>query len=301
MDRIDCMRVFVEAVRLNGFAAAARKLDVPRSKVSKQIQALEDTLGVQLLMRTTRSLHLTAAGSEYFDAAQDVLAALDDADERARAGVARLGGVLRVNAPLSFGTRVLGPLIPQFHAEHPHVELHIALSDQLVDPVRGGYDVTIRIASLADSSLAARTLMPADRVLVASPSYLKGTSVPKTPQDLAHHSFLNYGCIQGGTTLPLTRNGETIRIQPIGPAVADNGDLLAILAEAGMGITLLPRFIVQESVDAGRLVEVLPEWKAPTISVNALFPASRRVPQKTRRFIDFLSDRLGDSAPESNQ
>lgn len=299
MDRIECMRAFVEAVRVNGFAAAARTLDVPRSKISKQIQALEDMLGVQLLMRTTRSLHLTAAGSEYYDAAQEVLAALDDADERARAGVGRLGGVLRINAPLSFGTRILGPLIPQFHAEHPHVELHIALTDQLVDPVRGGFDVTIRIASLPDSSMAARTLTPCERVLVASPAYLASTSVPRHPKDLAHHAFLNYGCIQGGTTLPLTLDGETVRVQPIGPAVADNGDLLATLAEAGMGITLLPTFIVAERLRDGRLVTVLDAWKAPPIAVNALFPASRRIPQKTRRFIDFLSQRLGD--PESTQ
>jgi DNA-binding transcriptional LysR family regulator len=294
MDRIECLRSFVEAVRVNSFAAAARTLDVPRSRISKQIQALEGMLGVQLIMRTTRSLHLTAAGTEYFDAVQPLIAAFDDADERVRASVGRLGGTLRVNAPLSYGTRVLGPLIPAFHAENPLIELHIALTDQFVDPIRGGFDVTIRIADLVDSSLVAKRLMPAERVLVASPGYLQSTSTPNSPAELSRHSFLNYGCIQGGAALPLTNGTETVRVQPIGPAVSDNGDLLAILAEAGMGITLLPRFIVQSGLDSRRLVQVLPDWKAPPISVNALFPAGPQVPQKTRRFVDFLSKRLAN-------
>ena len=297
MDRIECMRAFVEAVRFNGFAAAARSLDVPRSKVSKQIQALEEMVGVQLLMRTTRSLHLTAAGSEYYESAQEVLAALDEAEDHARAGVGQVSGVLKINVPLSFGTRVLAPLLPAFHRENPQVEMHITLTDQLVDPVRGGFDVTIRIANLADSSLVAKKLMPADRVLVASPAYLRATGAPTAPGDLSHHSFLSYGCTPSGTSLALKRAGETVRVQPIGPAVADNGDVLATLAEAGMGITLLPRFIVKDSIDAGRLIVVLEDWKAPPISVNALFPAARRVPKKTRRFIDFLSEQLAQEAP----
>ena len=294
MDRIECMRAFVEAVRANGFAAAARRLDVPRSKVSKQIQALEDMLGVQLLMRTTRSLHLTEAGAEYFEAAQDVLATLDDAEERARAGTGRLEGLLRVNAPVSFGTRVLGRLLPQFHALHPQVEVHVTLNDQIIDPVKGGFDVTIRIANLTDSTLAARRLMPAERVFVASPAYLRERGIPQVPDDLAHHAFLNYGLLQGSVTLPLTGHGRTARVQPVGPATADNGDLLAALAEGGMGITLLPRFIVQEALRSGALQVVLEDWNAPPIAVNALYAATRRLPQKTRRFIDFLGERLGD-------
>ncbi|WP_323151599.1 LysR family transcriptional regulator, partial [Pseudomonas glycinae] len=156
MDRIECMRAFVVTVGENGFAAAARAMDVPRSKVSKQIQALEEAIGVQLLQRTTRSLHLTEAGAEYFEAAREVIAALDEAEQRARDGVGELRGVLRVNAPMSFGLRRLGKLIPLFHEQHPNIELQLVLSDQQVDPVRGGFDVTIRIASLPDSTMIAR-------------------------------------------------------------------------------------------------------------------------------------------------
>lgn len=295
MDRIECMRAFVETVRANGFSAAARVLDAPRSKISKQIQALEEALGVQLLMRTTRSLHLTAAGSEYYDAAREVLAALEEAEQRARDGVAQLRGMLRVNAPMSFGVRVLAPLLPAFHARHPDVQLQIALSDQQIDPVRGGYDVTIRVAALADSSLVARTIMPAPRLLVAAPGYLRRTGTPHSPEELARHACLSYGCSAEGTTLVLSRGSDVRRVQTTGPLQADNGDVLATAAEAGMGITLLPTFIVGDAVRDGRLVPVLPEWQSPPISVNAVYAPARRIPQKTRRFIDFLVAELGRS------
>ncbi|MGY0560451.1 LysR family transcriptional regulator [Luteimonas sp. A277] len=293
MDQIESMRAFVEAVRANGFAAAARTLDVPRSKVSKQVQALEAKLGVQLLMRTTRSLHLTEAGATYYDDAQEVLAALDEADERAR-GTTGIRGIVRCNVPVSFGMRVLANLVPRFLAQYPDVELQVSLTDHLIDPVRGGFDVTIRIADLPDSSFAARRIMPAARSLLASPDYLARHGVPETPDELATRSFLNYGCLQGGITIQLTRGKEIKRVRTRGPVMADNGDFLAIMAEAGQGIVLVPDFISQDAVAAGRLVPVLEEWKAPPIAVHALFPQSRNMPLRLRRFLDFLVDELGD-------
>lgn len=296
MDRIDCMRAFVTTVGENGFAAAARAMNVPRSKVSKQIQALEEAIGVQLLQRTTRSLHLTEAGAEYFEAAREVIASVDEAEQRARSGTGELRGVLRVNAPMSFGLRRLGPLIPLFHARHPSIELQLVLSDQQVDPVRGGFDVTIRIASLADSSMVARLLAPAPRILVASPAYLKRAGVPQSPKDLSSHQCLNYGYLQSGVSLLLSNGKETQRVHVTGPLHANNGDLLAQAAEAGMGIALLPNFIVEEALCAGRLVPVLCPWQAPPISIHAVYPSARRVPHKTRTFIDFLVKELAPNA-----
>ena len=288
MDRIECMRAFVATVGANGFAAAARALDVPRSKISKQIQALEEAIGVQLLQRTTRSLHLTEAGAEYYDACRDVIASLDEAEQRARTGMGEIRGVLRVNAPMSFGLSRLGPLIPRFNELHPNVELQVVLSDQQVDPVKGGFDVTIRIASLPDSSMVARSLAPAPRIMVASPAYLAREGVPQTPKDLAAHKCLSYGYLQSGVSLQLCNGKETQRVTVSGPLHANNGDILAQAAVAGMGIALLPNFIVERAVADGRLVPVLCEWQAPAISVNAVYPSARRVPMKTRAFIDFL-------------
>ena len=288
MDRIECMRAFVATVGANGFAAAARALDVPRSKISKQIQALEEAIGVQLLQRTTRSLHLTEAGAEYYDACRDVIASLDEAEQRARTGMGEIRGVLRVNAPMSFGLSRLGPLIPRFNELHPNVELQVVLSDQQVDPVKGGFDVTIRIASLPDSSMIARSLAPAPRIMVASPGYLAREGTPQTPKDLAHHKCLSYGYLQSGASLQLCNGKETQRVTVSGPLHANNGDILAQAAVAGMGIALLPNFIVERAVADGRLVPVLCDWEAPAITVNAVYPSSRRVPMKTRAFIDFL-------------
>ncbi|NVZ29255.1 LysR family transcriptional regulator [Pseudomonas gingeri] len=292
MDRIECMRAFVATVGANGFAAAARAMDVPRSKVSKQIQALEEAIGVQLLLRTTRSLHLTEAGAEYFEAARELLASLDEAEQRARDGIGELRGVLRVNAPMSFGLRRLGPLIPVFHQQHPNVELQLVLSDQQVDPVKGGFDVTIRIASLPDSSMVAKLLAPAPRIMVASPGYLERAGTPATPRELSAHQCLNYGYLQSGVSLQLSNDKDTQRVTVTGPLHANNGDLLAQAAEAGMGIALLPDFIVEDALAAGRLVPVLCEWQAPPISINAVYASARRVPQKTRAFIDFLVQAL---------
>ncbi|QKF51237.1 LysR family transcriptional regulator [Pseudomonas graminis] len=288
MDRIECMRAFVATVGANGFAAAARALDVPRSKISKQIQALEEAIGVQLLQRTTRSLHLTEAGAEYYDACRDVIASLDEAEQRARTGMGEIRGVLRVNAPMSFGLSRLGPLIPRFNELHPNVELQVVLSDQQVDPVKGGFDVTIRIASLPDSSMIARSLAPAPRIMVASPDYLAREGTPQTPKDLAHHKCLSYGYLQSGVSLQLCNGKETQRVTVSGPLHANNGDILAQAAVAGMGIALLPNFIIERAVADGRLVPVLCDWEAPAITVNAVYPSSRRVPMKTRAFIDFL-------------
>ncbi|WP_285426253.1 MULTISPECIES: LysR family transcriptional regulator [unclassified Pseudomonas] len=292
MDRIECMRAFVATVGANGFAAAARALDVPRSKVSKQIQALEEAIGVQLLQRTTRSLHLTEAGAEYYDSCRDVIAALDEAEQRARTGMGEIRGVLRVNAPMSFGLSRLGPLIPHFNEQHPNVELQVVLSDEQVDPVKGGFDVTIRIASLPDSSMVARSLAPAPRIMVASPAYLAREGTPQSPKDLGNHKFLSYGYLQSGVSLQLCNGKETQRVTVSGPLHANNGDILAQAAVAGMGIALLPNFIIERAVADGRLVPVLCEWQAPAISVNAVYPSARRVPMKTRAFIDFLVTEL---------
>ncbi|MGY1424800.1 LysR substrate-binding domain-containing protein [Lysobacter sp. A289] len=286
------MRAFVEAVRAESFAAAARTLDVPRSKVSKQVQSLEAALGVQLLMRTTRSLHLTEAGATYYEDAQDVLAAIDEAEERAR-GTSGIRGIVRCNVPVSFGMRVLSGLVPRFLEKYPDIELQISLTDHLIDPVRGGFDVTIRIADLPDSSFAARKIMPAPRSLLASPDYLARQGVPGVPEDLASHAFLNYGCLQGGITIQLTRGKEMQRVRTRGSVMADNGDFLAEMALAGLGVVLLPDFIAQDAVDAGRLVRVLEDWSAPAIAVHALFPQSRNMPLRLRRFVDFLVAELG--------
>ncbi|NLB14701.1 MAG: LysR family transcriptional regulator [Gammaproteobacteria bacterium] len=297
MDRIECMRAFIEAVRAESFAGAARTLDVPRSKISKLVKDLEQSLGVKLLMRTTRSLHLTEAGTAFYEDAQEVLAALEEAEERAR-GTLGIRGIVRCNVPVSFGMRVLAGLVPRFLERYPDIELQVSLTDHLIDPVRGGFDVTIRIADLADSSFAARRIMPAPRSLVASPAYLAQRGTPQAPDDLADHAFINYGCLQSGSTSQLTRGKEGRRVRTRGPGMADNGDFLVQMADAGLGIALVPDFIAADAITAGTLVRVLEDWSAPPIAVHALFQQTRSMSLRLRRFIDFLVEELGEELGE---
>jgi DNA-binding transcriptional LysR family regulator len=292
MDRIDCMRAFVATVELGGLSAAARHLRAPRARISKQIQALERMLGVQLLMRTTRSSHPTTLGAEYFLSAQEILRALEDAEQRLHIAASDPRGVLRINAPMSFAVRVLAPLLPAFHRRYPDLDLQLLLADELLDPVQEGLDVTIRVAELVDSSMSARRIMPAPRALVASPGLILAHGPILEPKDLEARPFLNYSNLQGGATLPLRRGAVQQRLRLSGPLCANNGDVLATAAEADMGVALLPRFIVQPALDAGRLLEVLPDWEAPPIAVNALFAGKRALPQRTRVFIDYLVQAL---------
>lgn len=296
------LTAFVETVRRGGMAAAARALGVPRARISRQIQQLESELGAQLLVRTTRALKLTEAGSVYLESAGEALDRLNEATQRVREGQGQMRGTLRINAPMSFGVRVLAPLLAPFQRANPALELQLALSDELVDPVRGGFDLTLRIAQLPDSGLVARRLCPAPRVLVAAPRYLATHGVPAHPADLLQHACLHYGYLSTGTQWTLSRGDEVYRISAPGPLCANNGEVLMQAAIGAMGIALLPRFIVDPALAARTLSVVLPEWSPPLIAVHAVYPSARRLPLRTRRFVDFLVEALSapaDAAPSA--
>jgi DNA-binding transcriptional LysR family regulator len=288
MDRLACLTAFVETARLGGMAAAARKLDVPRAKISRQIQTLEAALGAQLLVRTTRALTLTEAGGILLESASEALDKLGEAEQRVRDGQTQIRGTLRINAPMSFGVRVLAPLLPKFQRDNPLLELQVGLSDEFIDPVRGGFDVTLRIAHIADSTLVARQLCDVPRVMVAAPDYLARRGTPGHANELAGHAWLGYGYLATGGHTLLRRGDETVRVVATGPLCANNGEVLMQAAIGGLGIVLLPRFIVEEALARHALEQVLPEWRAPETAVYAMFPPTRRMPARTRRLIDYL-------------
>jgi DNA-binding transcriptional LysR family regulator len=294
VDRLACLNAFVETARRGGMSAAARELGVPRARISRQIQTLEQQLGVRLLVRTTRALSLTDAGTLLLESAGEALEKLEDATRQVREAQGIVQGKLRINAPMSFGIRVLAPLLPRFQKAHPGLELLVDLADEFVDPVRGGYDVTLRVAQLEDSSLVARRLCDAPRVLVAAPSYLAERGTPRTPAELATHDCLNYRYLSGGAHWLLARGAELVRVDTRGPICANNGDLLMHAAIGGSGIALLPRFIVDDAIERHALRVLMPDWQAPPIAVHAVYPSSRNMPLRTRRFIDFLVESLRD-------
>src|SRR5262249_51317502 len=246
-----------------------------------------------LLDRTTRKVAPTEAGRAYYERCLAILAAVEETE----AQVARLHdeprGVLKVNAPMSFGTRYLGAAVAAFMARYPDLTVECTLNDRFIDPLEEGVDVTIRIGALADPSLIARRLAPARRVLVAAPAYLASAGVPAAPADLARHRCLTYGHTTHQQRWQLTRGDETIAVPVAAYLCSNNGDVLCEAALAGNGITALPTFIVGPDVKAGRLAIVLPDYQPTALAIHALYAPNRYLAAKTRLFIDFLVARFG--------
>ena len=293
MDKLAAMSAFTKVVALASYAEAARKLGLTRSAVSKAVSELEADLGARLLDRTTRRVAPTEAGLAYYQRCLAILAEVEEAE----AQIARLHdepkGCLRVNAPMTFGIRCLSGVIADFMARYRDLKIELALADHIIDPLEEGYDVTIRIGRLGDSSLIARRLGTTRMVLAAAPDYLAAAGRPETPADLAAHRALHYGHATAVQKWQLRENGKDIAV-PIDAVMSSNdGDTLRDAAVNGCGITLLPTFIVGEDLRAGRLKAVLAEFSPADLDIHALYAPSRYLATKTRVFIDFLVERFG--------
>lgn len=292
MDKLDAMNAFTRVVRLESYAAAARSLGITRSAVSKAVMELERLLGARLLDRSTRHLSVTEVGRAYYERCADILAAVEETELQVTRLHEEPRGVLRVNAPVSFGAAWLGPLVADFIGRYPQVRVELTLNDRFVDPIEEGFDVTVRVANLADSSLVARRLATARRVLVASPEYLHVHGEPAGPADLAAHACLNYGHTTSLQRWTLTDAGHEVSVPVRAAFCSNNGDVLRGLALAGRGIALLPTFIVGPDIAAGRLRCVLGAHAPTPTGIHALYPPNRYLAAKSRSWIDFLVERL---------
>ncbi len=284
------MSTFVQVVETGSFSAAAERLGLSRAQVSKSVMQLESHLGTRLLNRTTRRISLTDSGRIYYERCHVILDEVTEAEECAREDTAEARGVLTVGAPTSFGLLHLQPLIPAFIAAHPEVQISLSLADRFLDVVAEGFDVALRIAELEDSSLIARRLAPCRRVLCAAPDYLHKHGTPRVPQDLAIHACLVYSNELRPDTWTLRGPAGAERVTVNGPVCADNGDVLCAAAEAGLGVTLLPTFIVGEALREGRLLTVLNDYSPPDLTINAVYPSRRFLSAKVRSFVDFLAE-----------
>jgi DNA-binding transcriptional LysR family regulator len=293
MDKLNSLRAFVKVVELGSFSEAGRQLRLSRSAISKYVGELEQDLGVQLLNRTTRHASATENGQAYFERALTILADLDAADQAVAQAQSTPRGLLRVNAPMSFGTLQLGPAIADFMAQCPELQIQLVLSDDQVDPMQGGFDVTLRIADLESSSLIARKIVGIDRVVCASPDYFKQHGTPKLPEDLRNHALLTYGFLLTGNQWKLTgKNGDDHWIQPSWTLCVNNAEVLRDAAIKGRGVALLPTFIAGDALRAGSLRGVLNSYKAPPLTLYAIYPPTRHLAVKVRLFIDFLVARF---------
>jgi DNA-binding transcriptional LysR family regulator len=299
LDRFTGMQVFVRVAGLGSFSAAGRALGLSQTMVTKHVQALEDRLGTRLFHRSTRRLTLTEAGRRHLEFCERILAEIDEAEQAAVAERVEPRGVLRVAAPVVFGTREIAPLLAEFLALYPAISIDIGFNDRVVDLIEEGWDVAIRIAVLAESSLVARRLAPCNIALCAASSYLARRGVPRTAADLAGHECLGY-------TLPspaaaerwvFGRNGE-ISVPVAGRLRASNGEALRQAALAGVGLINQPTFIVGDDIRAGRLVMVaLDRPQRTSLGVYAIQSSGRNPPAKVRAFVDFLKARFSPRPP----
>jgi DNA-binding transcriptional LysR family regulator len=297
MDKLEAMNAFAKVVANGSYAEAARRLGLTRSAVSKAVMELEQMLGARLLDRTTRHVSPTEAGLAYYERCVAILAEVEETEIK----IARLHdepkGVLKVNAPMSFGTLYLGTAVADFMSLYGDLKVELTLNDRLIDPLEEGVDVTVRISTLSDSSLIARRLASAHRILVASPDYIAQHGMPKEPADLANHRCLSYGHTTTRQRWQLTQGAETISIQIAPRLCSNNGDVLRAAALKGNGIAALPTFIVGPDVGSGQLVIVLPNNPPPELGIFALYAPNRYLATKTRLFIDFLAERFARKPP----
>jgi DNA-binding transcriptional LysR family regulator len=296
MDKLTSLRAFVKVVETASFSEAGRRLRMSRSAISKHVAELEQELGVQLLSRTTRRVTPTENGQSYYERAVTILADLDAADRAVSELQVKPRGLLRVNAPMSFGTMQLGPAIAGFMQLYPDLQIQLVLSDEHVDPVQDGLDVTLRIAELESSSLIARKLMPIDRVICASPGYLQEHGTPEHPADLRNHVCLTYGYLSTGNQWKLTGEDGDHWINPRWTLCANNAEVLRDAAVAGRGIAVLPVFIAEAALKRGDLRSILVAYKTPPLTLYAIYPPTRHLAVKVRLFIDYLVQRFGQAA-----
>lgn len=295
MGRFNELETFVRVVELGSFSAAADRLKLAKSVVSRRITDLEERLGARLLNRTTRRLSLTDGGQQLYERAVRLLLEIDEAEQALAAGNGALRGRLRVAAPLSFGVRHLAPLVEEFLAAHPGLELDLDFNDRLVNLVEEGFDLALRIGDLADSTLVARRLAPIRLVTLASPDYLRRHGEPRRPEDLAGHQGLAYSNVPGGQAWRfLDPAGRPRAVVVPARLRANNGDVLLQAAIRGLGVVVSPTFIAHEAIAAGHLVPILRAFEAPATAAWAVFPSHRHVPARVRAFIDALAARFGD-------
>jgi len=293
MDKLQAMQLFVRVVDAGSYTAAADQMEISRALASKLVQSLEDQLGVRLLHRTTRKLSLTEAGERYYQRVSEILGSLNEAEALAAEFQADPRGRLRVSAPMSFAIHHLGAAVAEFQQRHPRIELELTLNDRQVDLVEEGFDMAVRIAKLAASSLVARRIAPCRMLLVASPGYLRRAGEPQHPQDLVAHNYLSYTLAARRDEIVLVNGAERETVNLNGSLRVNNGDVIASAATAGLGFCISPSFLVWQRLRRGELVQLLPHWEIPEIAVHAVYPAGRTLPAKTRSFIDYLVERFG--------
>jgi DNA-binding transcriptional LysR family regulator len=290
----EALAIFAKVVEMRSFAGAATELALSKATVSKAVSRLEERLGARLFNRTSRQLALTDAGQRLSERATQLLMDGEAAENEALAQSSVPRGLVRLAVPMTFGVKVIGPLLPDFLAAYPEVSLDMHLSDATVDLIGEGFDAGVRIARLPDSSLVARRLCGMRRYTVAAPSYLKKYGRPTHPMHLAHHRCFGYAYLStAGVWHYVNTAGEQATVRPSGQLRVNNGEATMPALLAGLGIADLPDFIVGDAIADGRVEVILKDWKQPEGAVHLVMPPGGPRPARVEVLADYLAAKLG--------
>ena len=291
MDRLQAMEIFVRVVETGSFSKAARDFGTTQPTVTKQVAALEARLRLRLLNRNTRGVSLTEAGALYYERCKAVVRQVQEAEDIAHGGSSPAQGLLRVGTSVAFGRRVIVPLALDYMRRHPRLQIDLSFEDRYVDLVAQGIDVAIRMGQLADSSLGARFLGVNPWVMVASPAYLARQGTPRQARELSGHAALIYSSVVGDDVWRLRGpQGVPLSVPVSGRFRSNNLSAVLAAARADMGIALMPRYVAHESLDSGRVVEVMPGQVMVEQEIHAVFPSPQLVPAKVTAFMAFLHE-----------
>ncbi|NMP25988.1 LysR family transcriptional regulator [Rahnella sp. SAP-1] len=302
MDRLSSMAVFIEAADRGSFAAAGNALQMSAQMVGKHILFLEERLGTSLLNRTTRRQSLTEAGRVYYQHSKKLLEDAEQADSLIDAMHAEPSGLLRINAPVTFGASRMTALITRYLQQYPKVQVELTLNDRYVDLIEDGYEAVIRLGELDDSSLIARQLQPYQCLICATPGYLAEHGTPQIPQDLQQHEclgFTHWARPNCGGEWEFVHQGRTEQVSVGGRLKISDSKAMLEAALQGFGILLAAEVLVQEALSQGRLVALLPDYSIPARPMHIVFRPDRHLSPKLRSFVDYVVAELG-LHPESN-
>lgn len=299
MDKLKQLESFVSVSTRGSLTAAAKAEGVAPAIMGRRLDALEERLGVKLLVRTTRRISLTHEGSAFLEDCQRLLADMANAEASVSAGGIKASGHLRITAPAGFGRRHVAPLVPRFRELHRDVTMSLNLSDRVVDLAGEGFDCAVRVGDLPDSSLVSVRLADNRRLCVATPAYLGQHGTPRHPAELARHACLTLSSDASQTRgwafcVPQNAGGrEVIHFKPGGPLDCSDGQVLHDWCLSGLGIAWRSTWEVEGEIAAGRLVQVLADFAAPANGIYAVFPQRKHLPLRVRLWIDFLKHSYG--------
>jgi DNA-binding transcriptional LysR family regulator len=297
MDHLASIRTFLRVADVENFSEAARQLGLPKSLVTKRINALEQALGIPLLVRTTRRVRLTESGGLYRARVAGLIEELDLLESSLSEGALQLRGLLRVSSPTAFGILELRPALAEFMARHPDLTIELLLNDQPVNPAEEGFDVVITDTASISGQFEEQPLFRFDLVCCAAPDYLARRGTPQLPADLREHDFLHYLYAESGHELRFARDEERFRVL-VHPRLSSNsGAVMRDAALAGDGIAVLPHFLIPDELRDGALIELLPDYRLPQPQMKAVMPRRREIVPKTRQLVEFLQQHMARLCP----